>query len=111
MYKRQAHLRARARDGRAVAAPASFLDHAPGLIRRLARAGVHVAPTGRLELGRDAATVSVPRPALAPNAPDRAGACLLYTSAAADERSSVDLGGRRSLKKKKKICPRGRRVN
>ena len=27
--------------------------------------------------------------------------CLLYTSDAADERSSVDLGGRRSIKKKK----------
>ena len=33
---------------------------------------------------------------------DSAGACLLYTSDAADERSSVDLGGRRILKKKKK---------
>ena len=30
-----------------------------------------------------------------------AKACLLYTSDAADERSSVDLGGRRILKKKK----------
>ena len=29
------------------------------------------------------------------------GLCLLYTSDAADERSSVDLGGRRILKKKK----------
>ena len=29
--------------------------------------------------------------------------CLLYTSDAADERSSVDLGGRRILKKKKKV--------
>ena len=28
--------------------------------------------------------------------------CLLYTSDAADERSSVDLGGRRNIKKKKK---------
>ena len=28
-------------------------------------------------------------------------ACLLYTSDAADERSSVDLGGRRTIKKKK----------
>ena len=27
--------------------------------------------------------------------------CLLYTSDAADERSSVDLGGRRIIKKKK----------
>ena len=30
-----------------------------------------------------------------------AAPCLLYTSDAADERSSVDLGGRRILKKKK----------
>ena len=29
-------------------------------------------------------------------------ACLLFTSDAADERSSVDLGGRRIIKKKKK---------
>ena len=28
------------------------------------------------------------------------GGCLLYTSDAADERSSVDLGGRRIIKKK-----------
>ena len=30
-------------------------------------------------------------------------ACLLYTSDAADERSSVDLGGRRIIKKQKTI--------
>ena len=30
-------------------------------------------------------------------------ACLLYTSDAADERSSVDLGGRRIIKKKIKV--------
>ena len=30
-------------------------------------------------------------------------ACLLYTSDAADERSSVDLGGRRIIKKKRYI--------
>ena len=30
------------------------------------------------------------------------GICLLYTSDAADERSSVDLGGRRIIKKKKR---------
>ena len=29
--------------------------------------------------------------------------CLLYTSDAADERSSVDLGGRRIIKKKKML--------
>ena len=35
------------------------------------------------------------------------GACLLYTSDAADERSSVDLGGRRIIKKKNS-CRSGR---
>ena len=34
------------------------------------------------------------------------GVCLLYTSDAADERSSVDLGGRRIIKKKKQVCRR-----
>ena len=33
---------------------------------------------------------------------DQFVSCLLYTSDAADERSSVDLGGRRIIKKKKK---------
>ena len=33
----------------------------------------------------------------AAGAPDQADACLLYTSDAADERSSVDLGGRRII--------------
>ena len=33
--------------------------------------------------------------------PTVANTCLLYTSDAADERSSVDLGGRRIIKKKK----------
>ena len=38
--------------------------------------------------------------------------CLLYTSDAADERSSVDLGGRRIIKKKSnKMTSRGRRLN
>ena len=36
---------------------------------------------------------------LAPHLADPIG-CLLYTSDAADERSSVDLGGRRIIKKK-----------
>ena len=35
--------------------------------------------------------------------------CLLYTSDAADERSSVDLGGRRIIQKKKNIVDRGGR--
>ena len=33
--------------------------------------------------------------------------CLLYTSDAADERSSVDLGGRRIIKKKKNETIKG----
>ena len=33
--------------------------------------------------------------------PANRSTCLLYTSDAADERSSVDLGGRRIIKKKK----------
>ena len=44
-----------------------------------------------------------PAPAAAPHRCRIAGrcwACLLYTSDAADERSSVDLGGRRIIKKK-----------
>ena len=36
----------------------------------------------------------------------RASCCLLYTSDAADERSSVDLGGRRIIKKKNKTRDR-----
>ena len=36
-----------------------------------------------------------------PRAPGGFELCLLYTSDAADERSSVDLGGRRIIKKKK----------
>ena len=35
---------------------------------------------------------------------EQRGVCLLYTSDAADERSSVDLGGRRIIKKKKYIA-------
>ena len=34
---------------------------------------------------------------------DVSGICLLYTSDAADERSSVDLGGRRIIKKKTRV--------
>ena len=40
------------------------------------------------------------------------GGCLLYTSDAADERSSVDLGGRRIIKKKTHVVSGGgRRCN
>ena len=34
---------------------------------------------------------------------ERTRGCLLYTSDAADERSSVDLGGRRIIKKKNRM--------
>ena len=37
------------------------------------------------------------------NRPQAIRCCLLYTSDAADERSSVDLGGRRIIKKKKNV--------
>ena len=37
--------------------------------------------------------------------------CLLYTSDAADERSSVDLGGRRIIKKKKSLGIMNRRTS
>ena len=37
--------------------------------------------------------------------------CLLYTSDAADERSSVDLGGRRIIKKKKNMKDNDRQVS
>ena len=36
-------------------------------------------------------------------ATEEGNTCLLYTSDAADERSSVDLGGRRIIKKKKTV--------
>ena len=39
------------------------------------------------------------------------GRCLLYTSDAADERSSVDLGGRRIIKKKTSDNDRSRQHN
>ena len=39
---------------------------------------------------------------------DKGYACLLYTSDAADERSSVDLGGRRIIKKKTQTTSRRR---
>ena len=55
---------------------------------------VHRMVVGRHELRKYAEQKDV-------NATFRDGCCLLYTSDAADERSSVDLGGRRIIKKKK----------
>ena len=42
--------------------------------------------------------------------PDRHAACLLYTSDAADERSSVDLGGRRIIKNNKNMNTQQRQI-
>ena len=44
----------------------------------------------------------LPKPSEVNDKSTKASDCLLYTSDAADERSSVDLGGRRIIKKKKK---------
>ena len=55
-----------------------------------------------LEPGRPAARID--EQALVGDLDEEAGVsqvCLLYTSDAADERSSVDLGGRRIIKKKR----------
>src|SRR5664279_6541544 len=59
--------------------------------------GPHWAGTFLVCLGRSQLHVQA-----AVDAPDLAGDCLLYTSDAADEEDSVDLGGRRIIKKKKK---------
>ena len=68
---------------------------------RCVRAG-QVGAAGHVTVG--VITKTLP----AGNGRDRMGlACLLYTSDAADERSSVDLGGRRIIKKKNKNARRG----
>ena len=54
--------------------------------------GRHVTQRERVQVGVGCAD----------RAAEQGGGCLLYTSDAADERSSVDLGGRRIIKKKKK---------
>src|SRR5678815_3857127 len=55
--------------------------------------------TGRV--GHSACAEAVPAAMAIGSAPaDTFNSCLLYTSDAADERSSVDLGGRRIIKKK-----------
>ena len=50
---------------------------------------------------RDEATTTSPAVSQPARNRSRGLLCLLYTSDAADERSSVDLGGRRIIKKKK----------
>ena len=52
--------------------------------------------------GRQAALQVLVQFELGQPQPDVVTGCLLYTSDAADERSSVDLGGRRIIKKKNK---------
>ena len=73
-------------------------DHAAGLhaddYRHARRSG-----RGQVQEGGGNWTLA-PRPRQ-PQGGGGCGACLLYTSDAADERSSVDLGGRRIIKKKK----------
>ena len=64
-----------------------------------------------IDIVNEPTTIASSTPAEGPPA-DRAEAdtCLLYTSDAADERSSVDLGGRRIIKKKNNFDVRGMRV-
>ena len=59
-----------------------------------------IAPVAA-EMNKDLASAPDTSPGEAQNQ-----GCLLYTSDAADERSSVDLGGRRIIKKKKMRQPR-----
>ena len=61
-------------------------QHGP-MRRAVGRPALHLL-IGRVDLGGVAIGAAEP--------------CLLYTSDAADERSSVDLGGRRIIKKKNK---------
>src|SRR5678816_878169 len=67
--------------------------------------GVHPQKLGRKSKGTDFAWMvqgwDPKNNRTANKDPDHAEDCLLYTSDAADERSSVDLGGRRIIKKKK----------
>src|SRR5678810_957126 len=59
------------------------------------------AASGWLDAATPCGEAATDRPGTG-KAAARVIACLLYTSDAADERSSVDLGGRRIIKKKKK---------
>ena len=65
-------------------------------IRDRVRAGDSVAPRRRARVGQHAHRARRQAPLHL-----RRRGCLLYTSDAADERSSVDIGGRRIIKKKK----------
>mgnify|MGYP003381673998 CR=1 FL=1 len=63
----------------------------------------HHADQGTPATTRTSGPFRCPDPVAQPHAARRPHACLLYTSDAADERSSVDLGGRRIIKKKKPV--------
>ena len=63
------------------------------------RDSIHIVVVA-LDLRVDPGSLSA-ADALRSDAAHTALGCLLYTSDAADERSSVDLGGRRIIKKKK----------
>ena len=58
---------------------------------------------GGLENAASIAAMILTTECLITDIPEKEKPCLLYTSDAADERSSVDLGGRRIIKKKKNI--------
>ena len=60
----------------------------------------HLRREDLVEEGLQGARARVVEDRLAEGPRDERGGCLLYTSDAADERSSVDLGGRRIIKKK-----------
>src|SRR5678810_1147470 len=67
-------------------------------VRRLARSGIHDHQPDWTLLDDDVRTCTSDHVDAWAD-PDRLQLCLLYTSDAADERSSVDLGGRRIIKK------------
>ena len=62
------------------------------------RQAIDIAQLGQ-QLGEVALLIDV-QPVVREVLSDEYQLCLLYTSDAADERSSVDLGGRRIIKKK-----------
>ncbi len=87
---------------------APLYTHTDGIRRVFAPAGHVIRPGERLHIPDLAETLTALARAGAeyarsgPLARALLADCLLYTSDAADERSSVDLGGRRIIKKKKK---------
>ena len=81
-------------------APFKFFRHQPRTLylEATARAGANGEIVAHTTL---TGVTPAPKPELPPQVKVHFTACLLYTSDAADERSSVDLGGRRIIKKKK----------